>query len=303
MHLRHVNLHGHEVGYFIEGGGPVILLIHGMAGSSRTWKAAAHYLARDFTVVAADLLGHGQSAKPSGDYSLGAHASGLRDLMAALGIDSATVVGQSLGGGIAMQLAYQYPQLCERMVLVGSGGLGREVNFILRLLTLPGAEYVMPFLFPRRARDIGNTISKYMFDSGVRYPHLVEIWRAYSSLVDPDTRDAFLRTLRAVVDSGGQAISATSRLYLTEAIPSLIMWGDRDDIIPVEHAYATHERIKGSRLEIFEGAGHFLHAEEPERFAEVLGDFIRTTEPAPIDSDAYREMLVARHDDVRAETG
>ncbi len=103
--------------------------------------------------------------------------------------------------------------------------------------------------------------------------------RGYRSLIDPETRDAFLRTLRAVVDSSGQAISADSRLYLTGAIPTLIMWGDRDDIIPVEHAHKTHERIEGSRLEIFKGAGHFLHAEEPERFAEVLSDFISTTKP------------------------
>jgi pimeloyl-ACP methyl ester carboxylesterase len=146
--LRHVTIHGHEVGYRMAGEGPVVLLIHGMAGSSKTWRDVLPLLARRYTVVAPDLLGHGESAKPMGDYSLGAHASGLRDLLIALDIPRATIVGQSLGGGVAMQLAYQYPDLCERLALVGSGGLGREVSVILRLLALPGAEYAMPVLFP-----------------------------------------------------------------------------------------------------------------------------------------------------------
>jgi pimeloyl-ACP methyl ester carboxylesterase len=218
----------------------------------------------------------------------------VRDLLGVLGLESATLVGQSLGGGIAMQLAYQHPELCERLVLAGSGGLGREVSGVLRLLTLPGAEYLMPAIFPRFVRRRGDAISLFIRDLGIRAPNLAETWRAYASLTEPETRRAFLRTLRAVIDPGGQSVSATSRLYLAAAVPSLILWGERDRIIPVEHGRRAHELMPGSRLEIFENAGHFLHAEEPERFAEVLGDFIAETEPARRDAGSFREMLLGR---------
>jgi pimeloyl-ACP methyl ester carboxylesterase len=292
--LRHVALHGQDMGYRMAGEGPAVLLIHGMAGSSRTWTPVMRRLADRFTVIAPDLLGHGASAKPRGDYSLGAHASGVRDLLGVLGIERATLVGQSLGGGIAMQLAYQHPELCERLVLAGSGGLGREVSGVLRLLALPGAEYVMPAFFPRFVRRQGDAFSGFLRGLGIRAPHLAEAWRAYASLTDPESRDAFVRTLRAVIDAGGQSVSAVDRLYLAAAVPSLILWGARDRIIPVEHARQAHERMPGSRLEIFEQAGHFLHAEEPERFADVLADFIERSEPAHRDASAFREMLLRR---------
>ena len=292
--LRHVTLHGHDVGYRMAGEGPVVLLIHGMAGSSRTWREVMPLLAREHTVIAPDLLGHGESAKPLGDYSLGAYASGLRDLVVgALGVERATIVGQSLGGGVAMQLAYQHPELCERLVLVGSGGLGREVSWILRMLTLPAAEYLMPIFFPRFLRDRGDRVSRFLGERGIRAPHLAEMWRAYASLTEPESRQAFVRTLRAVIDPGGQTVSAADRLYLAAAVPTLILWGDRDDIIPVEHARRAHELMPGSRLEIFEGAGHFLHVEEPARFVEVLADFIGQSEPARRDVASYRELLLA----------
>ena len=295
MDLQFATLHGNDVAYRIAGEGPAIVLIHGMAGCSRTWRDVMPLLARDYTVIAPDLLGHGRSAKPHGDYSLGAYASGLRDLIAgALGVERATLVGQSLGGGVAMQLAYQYPELCERLVLVGSGGLGREVSWILRLLTLPAAEYAMPLLFPRFLRDRGNRVSAFLHDRGIHAPHVAEMWRAYASLAEPENRRAFHRTLRAVVDPGGQTVSATDRLYLAAAVPTLIAWGDRDDIIPVEHAHRAHEQMPGSRLEIFTGAGHFLHAEQPAKFAAVLGDFIEHTAPARRDLAAYRELLRGR---------
>jgi pimeloyl-ACP methyl ester carboxylesterase len=294
LDLRHVVLHGHEVGYRMAGEGPVVVLIHGMAGSSRSWLPVMRLLARDFTVIAPDLLGHGESAKPMGDYSLGAYASGLRDLLVgALGVERATVVGQSLGGGVAMQLAYQHPELCERLVLVCSGGLGREVSWVLRLLTLPAAEYVMPIFFPRFAREAGEQVVAFFRDRGVRAPHLAEMWSAYASLTETPNRHAFIRTVRAVIDPGGQTVSARDRLYLAAGLPTLIAWGDRDEIIPVEHAHAAHELLPGSRLEIFEGAGHFLHVEEPARFAELLADFVAGTEPAQASLESYRERLRA----------
>lgn len=279
--LRHVSIHGHDVGYRLAGDGPAVLLIHGMAGSSRTWRTIMPELVGRYRVLAPDLLGHGQSAKPMGDYSLGGFASGLRDLLETLDIDNVTVVGQSLGGGVAMQLGYQYPELVGRMVLVGSGGLGREVSWMLRALTLPGAEYLMPLLFPSFARDAGNAVSGFVGQRGWRAPNVSEMWEAFASLCEVENRHAFVKTLRAVIDTGGQSVSARDRLYLTEGLPSLIVWGDSDPIIPVEHAHAAHEAMPGSRLEIFEGVGHFPHVERPELFVEVLLDFLDSTTPAP----------------------
>ena len=293
--VRKVTLHGHSVGYRMAGDGPVVVLIHGMAGSSRTWLGVMSVLARDYTVVAPDLLGHGESAKPMGDYSLGAHASGIRDLLSGvLGIERATVVGQSLGGGVAMQLAYQHPELCERLVLSGSGGLGREVSWILRALTLPGAELLLPLLCPRFVRNLGGELGGLLDDCGLRAPHLSEIWRAYASLAEPENRHAFIRTVRSVIDLGGQSVSANDRLYLASGVPTLILWGEQDRIIPVEHAHAAAARIPGCRLEIFEKAGHFLHVEEPERFAATLADFIERTEPAHYDAASFHELFTAR---------
>src|SRR5256885_6196729 len=141
--LRHLVVQRPRVGYRMAGEGPAIVLVHGLAGSSTTWRAVMPALAERYLVIAPDLLGHGESAKPRGDYSLGAHASGIRDLLVALGVERATFVGHSLGGGVAMQLAYQFPQRCERLVLVASGGLGKEVNALLRAVALPGSEYVL----------------------------------------------------------------------------------------------------------------------------------------------------------------
>ena len=289
--LERVRIHGHEVSYRCAGEGPVLLLIHGIAGSSRAWTEVMPLLSRYFTVVAPDLIGHGESAKPLGDYSLGAHASGVRDLLAVLGIERATLVGHSLGGGVAMQLAYQHPEVCQRLVLVDSGGLGREVSWILRLLSLPGAEFLMPALFPPVVRSGGNAVARFLYDLGLRSGGAAETWRAYASLTESSNRHAFVRTVRAVIDPGGQSVSARDRLYLMSNVPTLIMWGDQDHIIPVDHAYATHRAVPASRLEIIEGSGHFPHVEMPDRFAEVLTDFVHTTKPADLHLNDFVALL------------
>jgi pimeloyl-ACP methyl ester carboxylesterase len=278
--LRHVSIHGHEVGYRRAGTGETVLLIHGLAGSSRTWKDVMPALARRYDVLAPDLMGHGESAKPVGDYSLGAHASGLRDLMWALGVERATVVGHSFGGGVAMQLAYQHPEMCDRLALVGSGGLGREVSWLLRLVTLPGFEYVMPIVFPRFVADRGTEVSRFVRDrTGIRNPRLGEMWRSYASLAGAENRKAFVRTIRTVIEPTGQSVSALDRIHLASHLPTLIVWGTDDQIIPVSHAHAAHDAIPGSRLELLDGVGHFPHTEAPERFVDVLIDFVATTRP------------------------
>jgi pimeloyl-ACP methyl ester carboxylesterase len=278
------------MGYRLEGTGPVLVLLHGIAGSSSTWLPVMHLLRHDYTVLAPDFFGHGESAKPPGDYSLGNHASAVRDLLHLLDIDRATIVGQSFGGGVAMQFSYQFPDLCERLVLVDAGGLGREVNWILRLCTLPGAEYVLPIVFPLFVSDWGESVARFFGRWGFRHPQATEIWRSYQSLTDPENREAFVRTIRAVIDPGGQSVSAIDRLYLAD-MPTLIVWGERDRIIPIAHAYKAHEVIPNSRLEVMKGVGHFPQAEEPERFAEILTSFMRTTEPRCYTPKERRELL------------
>jgi len=281
MEPRAITVDGDRVVYRNAGKGPVLLLVHGMAGSSETWRYVMPALAERFKVLAPDLLGQGQSDKPRGDYSLGAHANTLRDLMDTLGHERATVVGQSLGGGVAMQFAYQFPERCERLVLVNSGGLGREVTFYLRMLTVPGFESVFPLFCTPRLRNAGNRVAAWFGRAGVRStPARQEIWRSYASLADAESRRAFFRSLRDVIDFSGQAVSALGRLYRAARLPTLIVWGARDPFIPVNHAVAAHNAIPGSRLEIFDGVGHYPHCEAPERFVEVLVDFIASTEPA-----------------------
>jgi pimeloyl-ACP methyl ester carboxylesterase len=294
--LHEIVLHGHRVSYRTAGEGPVVLLIHGITGNSEQWGQVIPLLAERYTVVAPDLLGHGQSAKPRGDYSLGAFAVGVRDLLIALGHRRATVVGHSLGGGIAMQFAYEYPVFAERLVLVSSGGLGREVHPLLRAATLPGAELVLPVIASQRLHGAGFGVAQVLKALGLRAgSDLEEMARGYASLADVGARQAFLHSLRAVIDPLGQRVSATDRLYLSSLLPSLIIWGRRDPLIPVSHSGVAHRAMPGSRLEVFDEAGHFPQLQEPVRFAQILRDFMETTEPAEFDfNDADLKMLRER---------
>lgn len=276
--MRYLELHGERVAYRDAGAGETLLLIHGMAGSSATWRDVIPALAKNFRVIAPDLLGHGESGKPRGDYSLGAFAASLRDLLDELGIARVTIIGQSLGGGIAMQFAYQHRDRCERIVLIGSGGLGPDLSWALRLLSAPGAELILPVIAPPQVLSAGNKIKSLLSSAGLQSPLGSELWNAYSSLADRDTRNAFLRTLRSVVDYRGQAVSALSKLHLTAHMPVMFIWGDKDRIIPVAHGYAAHEALPGSRLEILPGLGHFPHVESPAAVVELLEDFIATSE-------------------------
>jgi pimeloyl-ACP methyl ester carboxylesterase len=289
-----ITLHGHRVSYRTAGDGEdVILLIHGIVGCAAQWDQVIPLLAERHTVVAPDLLGHGESAKPRGDYSLGAYAASVRDLLVALGHRRATVVGHSLGGGVAMQFAYEYPPFAERLVLVSSGGLGPEVHWILRAATLPGSELVLPVIAHQRLHGVGGALAAGLGRLGLRFgSDLAEMARGYGSLADAGARMAFIHTLRAVLDLTGQRVSATDRLYLAELVPSLVIWGSRDPLIPVEHARTAHEALPNSQLEIFEGVGHFPQLAEPMRFAYTLLDFIESTEPTRLefDDEAFAQL-------------
>jgi pimeloyl-ACP methyl ester carboxylesterase len=286
-----VSVHGRQVSYLEAGDGPLLLLVHGMAGTARNWDGVIEPLALHNTVIAPDFPGHGDSAPGGGDYSLGSLASGLRDLMIALGHDRATLVGHSLGGGVALQFTYQFPEMVERLVLVSSGGLGPEVGAILRAAALPGAN-----LFIRSTAAPGSLaggwISGALGKIGLRpNADLAEVGRAYASLADADRRKAFLSTLHAVVDTDGQRVAALDRLYLAEALPVLIIWGEQDPIIPVGHGRAAHAQLPGSRLEVFPDAGHVPMLESPGRFAAVLQRFLDDTEPAAFDGAEWRARL------------
>ncbi|ORW87564.1 alpha/beta hydrolase [Mycobacterium sp. IEC1808] len=284
--LKYLELHGDQIAYRDAGDGPAVLFIHGMAGSSATWHAIIPQLSKKYRVIAPDLLGHGMSAKPRGDYSLGAFAVFLRDLLDELGVDRATVIGQSLGGGIAMQFAHQHREHCERLALIGSGGLGPDLSPVLRILSAPGAEFVLPVVAPQPVLNLGNKLGSWLTSAGVQSPRAGQMWHAYSSLSDRRTRQAFLRTLRSVVDYRGQAVSALNKIHLTAGMPVVLIWGDQDRIIPVAHAYAAHDALDGSRLEVLEGIGHFPHVEAPSAVAEILEDFIASTTPSAPERNA-----------------
>lgn len=276
--MKFLELHGDRVAYRDAGdGAEALLLIHGMAGSSETWRAVIPQLSKNYRVVAPDLLGHGQSAKPRGDYSLGAFAVWLRDFLDELGISRATIVGQSLGGGVAMQFVYQHPDYCQRLILISSGGLGPDVGWTLRLLSAPGAELILPVIAPRPVLTVGNKLRTWFGAAGIQSPRGAELWNAYSSLSDAETRQAFLRTLRSVVDYRGQAVSALNRLHMAAELPTMAIWGDQDRIIPVDHAYAAQAARPESRLEVLEGVGHFPHVERPSEVVDLIEDFISTT--------------------------
>lgn len=291
--VEYVELHGEQVAYRDVGSGDVVVLIHGMAGSSDTWQAVIPQLAQRYRVIAPDLLGHGQSAKPRTDYSLGAFAAGLRDLLDELGISRATIVGHSLGGGVAMQFIYQHPEYCQRLVLVSSGGLGPDVGWILRLLAAPGAEFVLPVIAPKLVLGAGNRVRSWLSSVGLSSPLVEQFWGTYSSLSDPPTRAAFLRTLRSVVDYRGQSVSALSRLRLRAEVPTLVVWGESDRIIPVEHGYGVRAARPESRLEVLTGLGHFPHVEAPAEFVSAIEEFIGGSEeqlPRPGVADALRSQ-------------
>jgi pimeloyl-ACP methyl ester carboxylesterase len=288
-------LHGRRVIYRVAGSGPPVVLIHGMLNSSSHWQAVAEELAADYTVVAPDLIGHGDSAAPRGDYSLGAHAASIRDLLAAIGIDRASIVGHSLGGGVAMQFFYQFPQRVERLALISSGGLGREVSPLLRTAALPGMSGLLSLTIHPRVlgalRASGTRLRERGIGSGV---YLQAIARALRPLENADARQAFLHTLRSVIDMHGQRVSATDRLGLLESIPTLIVWGERDRTIPIEHGRLAHAAIANSSFRTLPGAAHFPHLEDPDGLSGLLREFLANTTPAEVQDADWGAVLARR---------
>src|SRR5215213_4490257 len=291
MEVKTETLHGRSLSYAEAGAGPVLLLVHGLGGSSENWRAVIEPLSREHTVIVPDFPGHGRSG-PGGDYSVGGLASSLRDLLLILGHRRATVVGHSLGGGVAMQFTYQFPEIVERLVLVSSGGIGPEVSPLLRAATLPGAGPFIATTAPL-LRLLAPRLNRVRRGGRAPNTDLAEVAHGYGLLSDRERRLAFLSTVRSVIGIGGQKVSAVDRLYLAEAVPILIVWGGRDRLVPAHHAEHAHREIPGSRLEVFEGAGHLPQLEEPSRFVEVLERFLEETDPTEFDIDDWQRRFRA----------
>lgn len=270
-----VPVNGHDLHYVTAGDGPPLVFLHGVLGSHKVWAHLADEMAESHTVIAPDLFGVGASAKPLADYSLGGHAGVVRDLLNSLDITEVTLIGHSLGGGIAMEFTYLFPERVKGLVLVASGGLGREVNLLLRAPTFPGAEWLLPVVASGFARRQGNVLRRGLQMVGVRgSTDVAEAWHGFEQLVDGDSRRAFLATIRAVVGPDGQRVSAAELLPRMK-IPTLVVWGERDRLIPMSHAKAAVEYLPDARLVVFEGAGHFPHLDQPDRFASLMWEFTR----------------------------
>ena len=290
-----IDLHGHNVVYRVAGSGPPVVLVHGMVNSSKHWRGVAERLAERYTVVAPDLIGHGDSATPRGDYSLGAHATVVRDLLSALGIRRATFVGHSLGGGVAMIFFWQFPERVERLALVSSGGLGHDVSPLLRTAAVPGVRALISVAAHRRLTGALHASGERLRGRGANLGvQLQSVARALRPLETPGAREAFIQTLRAVIDVRGQRVSAADRLYLLEQMPMLVCWGERDRTIPIAHGHAAHAALPGSRFATLPRAAHFPHLEDPEGLAAELMAFIAGTEPAAYDEAAWQEILRGR---------
>jgi pimeloyl-ACP methyl ester carboxylesterase len=292
--LHYRTIHGYRRAYRVAGSGPVILLIHGIGDNSTTWGTVQSKLAQRFTVIAPDLLGHGQSDKPRADYSVAAYANGMRDLLSVLDVERVTVVGHSLGGGVAMQFAYQFPQLVDRLILVGAGGVTKDVNVALRIASMPmGTEALallrLPLVLP--ALQVVGRVGGAVFGSTGLGRDLPDVLRILADLPEPTASSAFARTLRAVVDWRGQVVTMLDRCYLTESVPVQLIWGSQDSVIPVSHAQMAHSAMPGSLLEVFDGSGHFPFHDDPDRFVECVEKFIDSTDPAVYDQDALRDLL------------
>ena len=292
LEVQYVTIHGHRRAFVKAGSGPAILLLHGMACDHTTWHPLIRKLARHHTVIAPDLLGHGRSDKPRADYSVGGYANGMRDLLTVLGIDRVTVVGHSLGGGVAMQFAYQFPERTERVALIAPGGLGREVTPLIRAVTLPGFHAAMGLVTLPGVRHLVTGSLRRL--NRVDHPvvrDLGEIADIVDHMVDPRERTALVHVVRACVDLRGQIITMVDRAYLAREMPLCLIWGEDDQVIPATHAERIKAVVPSVRVTTIPDCGHYPHKDEPELVVRALHRFIRTTEPATHHRGRWRALL------------
>jgi len=285
-------LPGGSIAFTTAGSGDAVVLIHGLGGNRGTWDRVVESLAVTHSVITLDLPGHGESDAPDGDYSLGAHATAVRDLLLLLGHTSATIAGHSLGGGVALQFAYQFPQHVDRLVLISSGGLGPELSPLLRAVTLPGGGTLVaglahaPSVLTRAMLPIVATVPGLLARQDV--PPLA---RGLDAMAGSRQRRAFLHTARSVIDWRGQAVSATGHLDVLADIPVLTAWGTDDRTIPPHHHRTLARALPGTRTAEIADAGHFPHETAPERLLPAVREFLDRTEPFRYDLTRWREVL------------
>ncbi|MGZ5388496.1 MAG: alpha/beta fold hydrolase [Aeromicrobium sp.] len=290
--LQYVVLHGHRRAYRMMGSGPALLLLHGLGCDSSTWSTVIPTLAEHYTVIAPDLLGHGESDKPNADYSLGGYANGMRDLLTILRIDKVTVVGHSLGGGIAMQFAYQYPERTERVCLISTGGLGPEVTPLIRFLTVPGSGALLGAVTARPLRPVVSGGLRALSRIGLPLTRdLGEVSEIYQNLSDPGMRRAVQRVTSHVLNWRGQYVTMTDRAYLARLMPMLVLWGRQDVVIPVSHAGTASAYATNSEVHVLEKSGHFPHKDHPEEFCRLVVEFIATNKPANYHRGRWRALM------------
>lgn len=278
--LESVELHKDVLRYVDKGDGPPVVLVHGLLGSHESWAGQIERLSTKYRVIAPDLFGHGSSDKPSGDYSLSSHAATIRDLLDHLDITSAPMVGHSLGGGIVMQAVYLFPERIDRLALVSSGGLGPEVSLLLKAATLPGSELVLPVLASDWVRKNAESVVGQLGKWGLPVrpgKSMLETWRSFKTVADKGSREAFLASTRAVVGPRGQTVSAKQHFEKFESLPSLLVWGGKDRMIPASHADNIRREVPNSRVEIFSSAGHFPQLDEPDLFFKILDQFLQSS--------------------------
>lgn len=270
----------------------MLLLIHGLGGSRHTWRHLIPALARTHTVIAVDLPGHGDSDPPAGDYSLGAHACAARDLLIALGHQRASFVGHSLGGGVALQIAYQFPERIDRLVLISSGGLGTELAPILRAATLPGAELVVAGLARIPAAVTRGLIT--VLPPLASATDADALAGALRGLAGAGQCRAFVRTAHAVIDWRGQTVSASRQLGLLRDVPVLAAWGARDTTIPPHHHQTFAELVPHAVMVEIPDAGHFPHETSPDRLLVAIEAFLFSTKPFEYSESRWADLLMMR---------
>lgn len=270
---------GHRLCYLDAGpiDGEPIVLLHGLMSDSSTWDPAIGPLAEHgLRVIAPDLIGHGKSDKPRVRYGLDFFATSVSELLTALGIPRATVAGHSLGGAIAVYFARFHTAQLYRLVLVSSGGLGREVHPILRAATVPGASHILRAMVNERTAPMYRAPRLHR-SLRLRPEAVVNLSRMGRALVTPDGRSAFFTAARSVMYPLGQRGSMLDMGFLTPDVPTLIVWSEKDPIIPVSHAYAAHHQVPGSTLALLPGSSHEPHRRHAQRFADLVAGFIRDT--------------------------
>jgi len=285
LERREVDLHGLRLAYAESPGmGVPVVLVHGVGSSIDSWGEVGDSLAAAGRhVIAVDLIGHGASNSGNGDFSLGANASAIRDLLDALDIDRVHLIGHSYGGGVSLQFTYQFPERVASLVLMSSGGLGADVHFGLRAASLPGSELVLRAAVSRRVVNTLHRTRAALGRVGLGHRGVSERTLAKLQRLQEESRlTGFVSTVRGVIGPEGQRVQAVDRLPGLSPEHVLIIWGDADGMLPVEHGRRAHDILPGSRFVEIADAGHHPHDDAPDRvFLEILGHLARVETVAP----------------------